>query len=489
MRKRLSRFTSFILVLFLLVIPFFQVKVKAKDDTIILRVYNSQDYIDDGKDDDGVKVGNSVCEDFEEYYLEKTGKTVQVIYETFETNETMLNALKIGKTSYDLVCTSEYAVQKMIEEDMLEKFHYSNNSYDHIPNYNEYGSPYLKELFEKEQMASFAVPYMWGTLGFIYDMDKVKEEDISTWKILWNKDYRNFATAKDSMRDTYVAGVMYVYYGELMELKDAYELEKITTEEYNTSVTKVMNRVDDDTLSLVKEALLQMKKNIYGFEVDNGKSDITTGRIAINLAWSGDAVYAIDSADEDTDGELRLGYKVPEEGSNIWSDDWVMPKGANIEVAEEFVNYLSHPEVAVRNMDYVGYTSAIAGDAVWETILDWYSQEDGIEVDLSYFFGGTLSEEYLTDSKAIITVNTDLYDRQFAAQYPTLEVVNRCAIMANFGAQNDKVITLWKDVKSGDFNTPLVGSLMISLVLLYVVGSIIKKYKKKNKHKLKPRKN
>jgi spermidine/putrescine transport system substrate-binding protein len=457
---------------------------KAADMTKTLRIYNSQDYIDDGKNDDGVKVNNAVYEDWALDYEARTGIKVNVVYETFETNETMLNALKIGKTTYDLVCTSEYAVQKMIEDKMLEKFNYADGIYQNIENYNLYGSAYLKELFENEGLSEYAIPYMWGTLGFLYDMDNVETEDVSHFSILWNTNYRKKGTAKDSMRDTYVAGVMYVYYDELMEYRTSYLAGELSSSEYNEKVTEIMNRVDNETIAKVKEALLVMKKNIYGFEVDNGKSDITTGRITINLAWSGDAVYAINSAEEDTNGKLRLGYVVPIEGSNIWSDDWVMPKGADVSLAEDFLNYLSTPEVAVRNMSYIGYTSSIAGDAVWETINDWYASSDGTPVDLSYFFAGSLSEEYLTDGKAIIYVDEEYLDRQFAAQYPTEEVVTRCAIMANFGSQNDFVIDMWKDVKSGSFNTTIIGIVLAVLIVSAVAWTNVLRHKKKNKHRL-----
>ena len=121
----------------------------------------------------------------------------------------------------------------------------------------------------------------------------------------------------------------------------------------------ILNRTDDDTIEKVEQALIDAKKNVFGFEVDSGKNDMITGKININFAWSGDAVYAIDEAEEQ---EVYLNYSVPQEGSNIFFDGWVMPKGANTTLAEAFVNYISMPENACANMDYVGYTSVIAGD-------------------------------------------------------------------------------------------------------------------------------
>ena len=347
------------IIIFLLLISLLLSGCTSSEEGLVLRVYSWQDYIDEGLDDDGQKVSNSVMEDWQEWYYQTYNEKVEVIYDTFETNEVMMNTLKTGKTTYDLICPSEYTIQKMIRLDMLDTFDYEmkdKNGNLVMTNY-QYISRYLKDLFKKEELDSYAVPYMWGTMGFIYNPENVKEEDIKHWSILWNSEYKNMATAKDSIRDTDVVGVMNVYYEELMELKTKYENNEITSEQYTDSIGKIMNRCDDETLLKVEEALKLMKENVYGFEVDSGKSDIVTGKVSINFAWSGDAVYSLDVAEEEN--EVYLNYQVPEEGSNVWFDGWVMPKGANKELAQSFVNYLCYPEIAVRNMNYIGYTSSI----------------------------------------------------------------------------------------------------------------------------------
>lgn len=342
-----------------------------EEDVKTLRIYNWQDYIDDGTEG-----GSDVIDDFKNWYQEKYGEELVVVYDTFETNEVMLNNLKTGKTTYDLICPSEYTIQKMIRLDMLDKYDFNlkdKNGEKILENYQNV-SPYLIDLFTKNGWNDYAVPYMWGTLGFIYNPEKVSEDDIIHWDILWNKEYNNMASAKDSVRDTYVVGVMYVYYDELMALHEKYYNNgEISFEEYNKQVKDIMNRCDDETLKKVKEALIEMKDNLYGFEVDSGKSDIVTGKIDINFAWSGDAVYAMDLAEkEDPENPLYLNYYVPDEGSNIWFDGWVMPKGANKELAEMFVNYVCSTEVAVQNMNFIGYTSSIVGDEILDMIDDWY---------------------------------------------------------------------------------------------------------------------
>ena len=144
----------------------------------------------------------------------------------------------------------------------------------------------------------------------------------------------------------------------------------------------------------------------------------------------------------------ELYYSVPEEGSNIWFDAWVIPKGAkNKKAAMEFMNYICLPEIAVENMNKIGYTSAIGGDEVVDMINDYYYCEDGeYEVDLTYLFEGTVSDEYLTDGRLII--KTDTIGRQFSTQYPEYDIVNRCAIMKDFGDANEKVMAMWQEFKS-----------------------------------------
>ncbi|MDY2902057.1 MAG: extracellular solute-binding protein [Bacilli bacterium] len=514
----------------------------SNNEELILRIYNCQDYIDEGLDDNGQKVSNSVMEDWQEWYYNQYGIKVRVVYDTFETNESMMNTLKTGKTTYDLVCPSDYTIQKMIRLNMIDEFDYELKDAKGnliMTNY-EYIAPYIRNLFKQKDWERYSIPYMWGTLGFIYNPEVIDAKDIEHWSILWNAKYKNMASAKDSVRDTYVVGVMYVYYDELMELNNKYETDVISRDEYNLKVSEIMNRCDTDTIKKVEYALQTMKKNLYGFEVDSGKSDIVTGKIAINFAWSGDAVFSIDVAEEEND--VRLNYVVPTEGSNVWFDGWVMPKGANKELAQSFINYLCDPKIAVRNMNVIGYTSCVAGDSIVDLIDDWYGatlpefndetstwwydevdlnindsalevkvieneiylgtqkvidilsnikDKEGnpysdsylctyYEVDLTYFFEGSVSEEYLNEDGKII-VAVEERGRQFDTQYPDFETITRCAIMEDFGDSNDAVLEMWENVKIGDI--PLYITFIALILIVLFIAAInakyfIKKYQK-----------
>ena len=274
-------------------------------------------------------------------------------------------------------------------------------------------------------------------MGFTYDPDYFEPEEVGTWECLWNKDakYKNQFSLKDSMRDTYVTAIFHVYRDEIKALDE-------DDPEYNAKLTAIFNRCDDETIAKVEAALKEAKKTtINTFEVDEGKDDIVKGAYHANLAWSGDAIYAMDSAEENEPAKY-LNYALPEEGSNVWFDGWCMPKGANKEVAEEFVNFISLPEIAVLNMSYVGYTSPIVGDEVWEYVEETYAAdekvEDTYEVDLSFYFG----------KEAKISIDSEEEGRQFDAQYPTEEVLKKCCMMNDFGDQQKKVEEMWVRVKA-----------------------------------------
>ena len=405
----------------------------ATDNTPVLRVYNWEDYISEPTESEDGSAGDDYVDLIAEFEKECG---VRVEYSTFGTNENMYNELQINPGSYDLVCPSDYMIMKMISEGMVEEF---SDDFLQNSNYAKYASPYIKNLFEDNGWTKYAVAYMWGTMGYVYDpaISESVEQDLSSWAGIWNARYASKATIKDSVRDSYFLGVAVAYREELMQLKEQYDGGTIGADDYNARITEIMNRTDEDTLEKTK-----------------------------NFAWSGDAVYTMDDAEPyyEEDGTyvegIYLNYIVPEECSNIWFDGWVMPKGANTELAETFIDFLSRPENAVANMNYIGYTSSIAGDAVFEEMVDWYDEsadpdnrgfdEDGnalVPYDLNYFFNGT-SDGNHADGDFIIYVSEESAKRQISAQYPTEEVLVRSAIMQHFDDEiNAAVNEMWEEVK------------------------------------------
>ncbi len=526
---------------------------KDKKEVIYLNVYNCEDYIclDDP----------NVLEEFENYYKETYGKTVVVNYSTFGTLENMYNELQLSKTkkeggfeyAYDLVCPSDYMFQKLYRENMLEPYDFTipEGEEGSLYNYTENVSHYVKNLFDNSYFGDstvswsrYAVPYMYGTMGFVYNPEVLanngdyKEGDENHWTLPWNSYSKNLGTIKDSIRDTYCLALGYVYQDELAELAERYQNGEITAENYNKTVTEIFNRVDKDTVEKVTEALSVLKENVYGFEVDSGKGDMATGKIAINFAWSGDAVYVLDTAEED--GTI-LYYAVPEEGSNVWFDAWVMPKGANKIVAQEFVNFISSPENACNNMNYIGYTPAIGGEEVYNQCVDWYGEWilleeedgeyefDGLSGKYNEYYFGELTEEqknsvknadgtynliipeyddegeitgyYLEENVEMIEydvsyllqtpsdyansveytvfISSDNENRQLYTQYPTKEILDRCAIMRDFKDEEMKLLNdMWDEVKVSAVPSWLM-ILIVSVIVLVAVSIPVLSYLRK----------
>lgn len=479
---------------------------------IILRVYNWEEYIDEGGegsyvydmlkdelDPDGEmtdkqfqkwysnhyedELAPSVIDDFENWYEETypDRPSVRVEYSTFGTNEDMYNQVKLGN-SYDLLCPSDYMIMKLAAEGMLEPF--SDEFFDeeieenyYIKNvspfiYNVFENGTMDVIFEKEtdkgveyekevkRWSEYAAGYMWGNTGLIYNPEYVSEDQLSQgWSIMLDSEVKGKITTKDNVRDSYFVGLAILYKDELLSLDRE-------AEDYNENVTEIMNRTDEKTVSEVQQILLEMKKNIFGFETDTGKSDMVKGNIWLNFAWSGDAVYALDLAEEDN---TYLNYYVPDECANLWFDGWVIPKDASRSAerkhaAEAFVNFMSRPDNAVRNSYYIGYTSVIAGDEMFEYMSDTYSVEEGDEeeavpYDVSYFFGGEAGDY-------VIDTYEDQLERQLYAQYPPEETMLRCAVMDYYGDDDALINELWTKVKGETLDAWAIAVICVAVVAI-----------------------
>lgn len=362
-----------------------------------LRLLNWEDYIYRHDPDNGYE-NIDMVEQFEQHVRDNYPELqdVNIIYSTTDTNETMLTKLETGGSHYDLICPSDYGIQKLISKDMLVKLKPLMEE-NELTNYYDYASPkmrqYIKDIEATNETSEtveivddYAVGYMWGTLGIIfnpeYDLFSVEPEvaiqEMADWSALWNENYRGSISIKDSMRDTYFVGLAETYKEELLDAKEKYDSGEYDADEYSEVMTEVLNRSSLEETNEVKKTLDELKKNIFGLEVDSGKQDIVTGKVGVNLAWSGDAVYSMDIYDEfNEDSEYGLCYSVPQTASNIWFDGWVMPKDETRSSAQEklallFLDFISNPENASQNMDYIGYTSFIGGDSMLDLVKDWY---------------------------------------------------------------------------------------------------------------------
>ena len=459
--KKFSIVLSALLLAFLAV-PFAGCS-KSGEKVVTLRVSSWEEYIDLGGWDDDEEIyleesemsvlgKNSMVDDFTKWFNDTHDYKVKVEYSTFGTNEDLYNRLSLGDT-YDLVCPSDYMIMKLMDEGKLEKY---SEGFLCDGEYTGNVSDYIAGVFRENQWTEYAACYMWGTSGFVYNPAKLKNDaDISSCEILLNTDYKRAVTIKDNVRDAYFATLSIIYNDGLHSVlsNDKLEVDEVTKE-----LSKLLNDTDSDTIAKAEDVLKRIKNNVYSFETDSGKADMVTGKVVANYQWSGDAVYIMDEADEDG---TELWYSVPEEGSNLWFDGWVMLKDGiqgneqRREAAEAFVNFLSRPENAIRNMYYIGYTSSIATDEVFEYLKWNYASEDGQghPYDLNYFFGeeGDGYIVYADEENFEIENSGDINrGRQLFAQYPPRNVINRCVVMQDFGKKLSEINQMWINVRCPD---------------------------------------
>lgn len=456
-------------------------------EKIVLRVCNWEEYIDLGEWDEDELIElesldiigeKAMYDDFCDWYYETYGIEVVVEYSCFGTNEELYNMLTIGD-EYDLVCPSDYMIMKLMSEDMLVPF--SNEFFDEDVEENYYikgVSPYIRNVFDTYEIngsnwSKYAAGYMWGVTGILYNPDEVTREEASTWTIINNPDLYRQITVKDNVRDTMFAAMGAVKRDLLMSE------EFLSAPDYAEQLYNEMNDVSPETVALLQDYLQKTKDNVYSFETDSGKADMITGKVLANYQWSGDAVYAMDQAEED---DFYLEFAVPEECTDLWFDGWVMLKcgvegdKSKQHAAEAFINYVSMPENAVRNMYYIGYTSVISGgdsNVVYEYLEYNYGSEedDAVEYPIGYFFSGDYDDE-----DYILIADEEQLRRQLYAQYPPRDVIDRSSIMGFFDADaNARVNRMWINVRCYDVHRVPVWGWIIGIAILgFVVFSTIR---------------
>ncbi|MDY3910178.1 MAG: extracellular solute-binding protein [Eubacterium sp.] len=264
-----------------------------------------------------------------EKFEEETG--IEVTYDEFETNESMYPIIAKGAANYDLVCPSDYMIQKMADEGLLENINWKN-----IPNADNIDEEYWEFARAYDEGNSYSMPYLWGTVGILYNKKMVKET-IDSWGVLWDTKYQDNILMQKSVRDAFGVALKYLGYS--------------------------LNSTDENELEQAKQKLLEQKDSgvVQAYVVDEVRDKMIAGEAAIGVIYSGEALTCQESNPD-------LEFVIPKEGSNLWMDSWVIPKGAeNKENAEKFLNFLSRPEVMKRNFDYITYSiPSSAGRALIE---------------------------------------------------------------------------------------------------------------------------
>lgn len=265
-----------------------------------LYVYNWGDYIDE-----------EILGEFEKEF------GMKIVYDTFSTNEDMYVKIKSGGSSYDLIFPSDYMLTRMLEENMLEKIDLNK-----VPNYKHLDPRLMGTVYDPGN--DYSLPYLWGTLGIVYNTTMVDGE-ITSWDDLWDPKYAKEILMLDSQRDSIGAALLKLGYS--------------------------VNTRDLGELAEAGQLLKDQKALVLAYVLDDGKDKMVSGEATLALTWSGEAVYAI-SENED------LAYVIPEGRANVWFDVMAIPKGAkNVDGALKFMDFLNRPEIALRNTEYVGYAT------------------------------------------------------------------------------------------------------------------------------------
>lgn len=263
-------------------------------------------------------------------FEEETG--IKVVYDEFETNEIMYPKVEAGAVAYDLVCPSDYMIQKMLENDLLAEL-----DFDNMPNTKNIGSMFMEKSKEFDPENKYSVPYMWGTVGILYNKTMVSDP-VDSWDILWNEKYKDNILMQNSVRDAFMVALSRLGYS--------------------------INSTDETELQEAKQTLIDQKPLVQAYVIDQVRDKMIGGEAALGVIYSGEALVC---QQQNTD----LDYVVPKEGSNIWIDSWVIPKNAeNKENAEKFLDFLCRPDIAAKNFEYITYYSPVEG--VKEYVEDEY---------------------------------------------------------------------------------------------------------------------
>lgn len=250
-------------------------------------------------------------------FEEETG--IKVVYDEFETNEIMYPKVEAGATAYDVICPSDYMIQKLIDNDLLSEI-----NFDNIPNIKNIGQQYLDQSREFDPENKYSVPYCFGTVGILYNKTMV-DGPIESWSVLWDETYTDNILMQDSVRDAFMVSLKLNGYS--------------------------MNTLDETELETAKDTLIEQKPLVQAYVIDQVRDKMIGGEAALGVIYSGEAIY---TQRENAD----LAYVIPKEGTNVWIDSWVIPKNApNKENAEAFINFMCREDIALMNFEYITYST------------------------------------------------------------------------------------------------------------------------------------
>ncbi len=262
--------------------------------------------------------GEYIDEETITLFEDETG--IEVVYDEFDTNESMYPKVESGASDYDVVCPSDYMIKKMIDNDMLAEL-----NWDNLPNAkSNIGNQYYEQSAAFDPGNKYSVPYCWGTVGILYNT-KMVDEPVDSWSILWNEKYKDSILMQDSVRDLFMVAQKKLGYS--------------------------MNTTDEAQLQEAKDLLIQQKPLVQAYVIDQVRDKMIGDEAALGVIYSGEAIY---TQRENPD----LAYVIPKEGTNVWIDGWVVLKDSpNKDNAEKFIDFMCRGEIALKNFEYITYST------------------------------------------------------------------------------------------------------------------------------------
>jgi len=249
---------------------------------------------------------------------------IHVVLDEFDTNESMYPRVAEGAVHYDVICPSDYMIQKMINNNLLQPLDFNK-----LPDAKKFiGADFFKQAESFDPENKYAVPYCWGTVGIIYDKTKVTDP-VDSWNILWNEKYKGQILMQDSARDAM-----------MIPLK---------------LMGRSMNETDKQVLSKAQEMLKKQKPLVQAYVVDEVKEKLINSEAAMGVVFSGEAPIILQE-------NPNMAFAIPREGTNFWIDGWVITKDAqNVDAAHKFIDFMCRPEIAVMNFNHLGYSTPNTG--------------------------------------------------------------------------------------------------------------------------------
>ena len=381
----------------------------------LLKIYVPGEYIDE-----------ELFADFEDWYKEETGKKVKVEKELFNTLEEMLTRMDIEKPDYDLICPSDYAIERMIDRGWVQKVDKNVINAESIMR-EEYIA--LSREFDPE--LEYSVPYMYGTYGIMYNFEKTQKH-LNSWSAIFEGDFSGNVYQKKSMREFYVSACLYAKRDELSAASNGFAKDGYGNE-YKTLLKNIYSDTSAEMLTAAKTVLTEQKKHLKKYDDEDGKYLMAQGEGTVGLFWSCDAGYVM-SEYEDEDGVLRDGnpnlwYVIPKEGGNVYIDSFVISAYAkNTEAANMFLKFLCRKEVAVQNSEFAGAISPVT--AAYDELYADYSEN---RTNKTGIFEG--KEE-------------DWCNMYMDMIFPSQETLDRCAINPDYknAAQEQAIASMFADM-------------------------------------------